>query len=296
MNQSLECARRDARYGLRLLRRSPIFTSVAILSLALGIGANAAIFHLIDTIQLRSLAIAHPEELAEVLPDGPQAYGTYDGANAKATGPLWEQIRANQGAFATMFAWGDAGFVVGRGAESRRARGLWVSGDFFGALGITPLRGRLLGAGDDHSGCAAAAVISHGFWQSAFGGRDDAIGGALTVLDRPVTIIGVTPAPFTGLEVGQTFDIALPLCATALWDGRMQRRDHWWLTVMGRLKPGWTVTRASENLRALSPGVLDATIPPGYDASLVAGYRGLRFGVVRPGVASAGCATRTQRR
>ena len=78
---------RDARYGLRLLKRSPIFTVVAILSLALGIGANAAIFHLIDTIQLRSLAIAHPQELAEVRPDGPQAFGTYDGVNAKATGP-----------------------------------------------------------------------------------------------------------------------------------------------------------------------------------------------------------------
>ena len=113
-------ALRDARYGLRLLKRSPIFTVVAILSLALGIGANAAIFHLIDTIQLRSLAIAHPQELAEVRPDGPQAFGTYDGVNAKATGPLWELIRANQSAFSTLFAWGDAQFVAGRGAESPR--------------------------------------------------------------------------------------------------------------------------------------------------------------------------------
>ena len=96
-------AARDARYGLRLLQRSPIFTVVAILSLALGIGANAAIFHLIDTIQLRSLAIAHPEELAEVRPDGPQAFGTYDGVNAKATAPLWELIRANQSAFSAIF-------------------------------------------------------------------------------------------------------------------------------------------------------------------------------------------------
>ena len=232
---------RDARYGLRLLKRSPIFTVVAILSLALGIGANAAIFHLIDTIQLRSLAIAHPQELAEVRPDGPQAFGTYDGVNAKATGPLWELIRANQSAFSTMFAWGDAEFVVGRGAESRRARGLWVSGDFFGALGIVPVSGRLLGPGDDRSGCGAAAVISHGFWQSSFGGRENAIGSALTVLDRPVTVIGVAPASFTGLEVGETFDIALPLCSTALWDGRMQQRDRWWLTIMGRLKPEWTV-------------------------------------------------------
>ena len=276
-------ALRDVRYGLRLLKRSPIFAVVAILSLALGIGANAAIFHLVDTIQLRSLAIANPQELAEVRPDGPQAFGMYDGVNAKATGPLWELIRANQSAFSTLFAWGDTEFVVGRGAESRRVRGLWVSGDFFGTLGVVPVSGRLLGPGDDRGGCDAAAVISHGFWQSSFGGRENAIGSAITVLDRPVTVIGVAPASFTGLEVGETFDIALPLCSTALWDGRMQRRDHWWLTIMGRLKPEWTVTRASEHLRALSPGVLDATIPPGYDPSLVAGYRRLRFGVVPAG-------------
>lgn len=97
---------RDMRYGLRVLGRSPIFTAVAILSLALGIGANAAIFHLIDTIRLRSLVIANPEQLAEVRADGPQAFGSYEGINAKVTYPLWELIRAHQGAFAGIFAWG----------------------------------------------------------------------------------------------------------------------------------------------------------------------------------------------
>src|SRR4029453_12589091 len=135
---------RDTRYGLRVLVRSPIFTAVAILSLALGIGANAAIFHLIDTIRLRSLAITNPEQLAEVRPDGPQAFGNYDGINAKATYPLWGLIRTNQSAFSGMFAWADTELLVGRGVEARRARGLWVSGDFFPVLGITPERGRLL--------------------------------------------------------------------------------------------------------------------------------------------------------
>jgi predicted permease len=182
-----------------------------------------------------------------------------------------------------MFAWGDGAFVVGRGAEARRARGLWVSGGFFGALGVAPARGRLLAPGDDRSGCDAAAVIGYGFWQSAFGGRESVVGSAVTVSDRPATIVGVAPASFTGLEVGETFDIALPLCATALWDGRMERRDRWWLTIMGRLRPEWSVARANDHMRALSPGVLDATVPPGYDASLVAGYRGLRFSVVSAG-------------
>ena len=122
--------------------------------------------------------------------------------------------------------------------------------------------------------------MSHAFWQSHLGGRESAIGTTLTLRDQPFTVVGVTPPSFTGLEVGQTFDIALPLCAAALWDSRIDRRDRWWLTIMGRLGPDWTITRANEHLRALSPGVLDATIPPDYDAGLIEGYRGIRFGVV----------------
>ena len=102
----------------------------------------------------------------------------------------------------------------------------------------------------------------------------------MTLQDQLFTIVGVTPPSFTGLEVGQTFDVALPLCAAALFDSRLDRRDRWWLTIMGRLARDRTIARANEELRALSPGVLDATISPGYDASLVEGYRALRFGVV----------------
>jgi putative ABC transport system permease protein len=275
---------RDTLYALRLLGRSPIFTVVAILSLALGIGANAAIFQLIDTIRLRTLPIANPQSLAEVRPDGPQAFGSYEGVNAKATYPLWELIRANQTAFSATFAWGDTNFIVGRGMEARGARGLWVSGDFFPVLGISAERGRLLGPDDDRRGCgAAAAVVSHAFWQARLGAADTAVGSTLTILEKPFTIIGVAPASFNGLEVGQTFDIALPMCSAALWDDRLDQRDHWWLTVMGRLKPDWTIARADEQLRTLSPSMLDATIPAGYDATLADGYRHIRFGVEAAG-------------
>jgi predicted permease len=275
---------RDTRHGLRLLRRSPIFTTVAILSLGLGIGANAAIFDLIDATELRSLAIARPGELAEVRADGPQAFGSYEGVNSQATYPLWEQIRANQSAFSTIFAWGDTELLVGRGAEARPARGLWVSGGFFPALGVLPERGRLLGPADDQRGCGAgAAVVSHAFWQAHLGGRESAIGGRLTLLDQPFTIVGVTPPSFTGLEVGRAFDVVLPVCSAALWDSRLDERDRWWLTVMGRLKPDWTIGRANEHLRILSAGILEATIPPGYGRDLIDGYRGLRFGVFPAG-------------
>jgi putative ABC transport system permease protein len=272
---------RDTRYGLRLLARSPIFTTVGILSLALGIGANAAIFHLIDALTLRSLAVVNPHELVAVRPGGPQAFGSYDGPNANATYPLWEQIRASQSAFSAIFAWGDGEFVVGRGSESRATRGLWVSGDFFPALGVPPHRGRLFGAADDSRGCGAkSVVVSHAFWQSRLGASESAVGSALILRDQPFTIVGVTPPSFTGLEVGERFDVALPLCAAALWDSRLDRRDRWWLTIMGRIAPNLTLAQANEQLRALSPGVLDATIPPGYDAGLVEGYRAIRFGVV----------------
>jgi len=272
---------RDTRYGLRLLARSPIFTTVAVLSLALGIGANAAIFHLVDALTLRSLAVVNPHDLVEVRPDGPQAFGSYEGANAKATYPLWEQIHANQSALSATFAWGDGEFLVGRGADARPARGLWVSGDFFTVLGIPPHRGRLFGPADDRRGCGAgSAVVSYAFWQSHLAGRESAIGSTLTLRDQPFTIVGITPSSFSGLEVGQRFDIAVPLCAAALWDSRIDRRDQWWLTIMGRLRPDWTIAQANEHLRALSRGLLDATIPPGYDASLTEGYRALRFGVV----------------
>ena len=275
---------RDARYSLRALRRAPVFATVAIVSLALGIGANAAIFQLIDTVRFRSLPVANPRGLTEIRADGVHAFGISTNFNAEVTNPLWEQIRSHQTAFASIFAWGNAQFLVGRPDEARQARGLWVSGDFFRVLGITPQRGRLFTEDDDRRGCGAGtAVISHGFWQVQLGGREDAIGSTLTILDQPFTVVGVTPAGFTGLEVGQTFDVALPLCSAALWSDSLDRRDLWWLTVMGRLKPEWTIPRANQYMRALSPGLLEGTVPAGYSSELIAQYRGFRFGVIPAG-------------
>ncbi len=272
---------RDLRYGLRVLRRSPVFAMVAILTLALGIGATAAIFQLIDTIGIRALPVENPRELVEVRPDGPQAFGIYDGFNARVTYPLFEELRVRQQALSAMFAWGAADLIVGRGADAQPVPVLWVSGNAFGVLGLSPERGRLLAPDDDRRGCgASAAVVSYGFWQTHFGGRDDAIGSRLTIQQQPFTVIGVTPAGFNGLEIGQTFDIAIPLCAAALWDGRLEWRDRWWLTVMGRLDPDWTIARANEHLRALSPGLLAAAEPSGYSADLIEGYRALRFGAI----------------
>ena len=284
-NALVERLTRDLRYSLRALTRTPVFAAVAIVSLALGIGANAAVFQLLDTLRFRSLPIADPEGLVEVRADGVDAFGVSVDFNAEVTNPLWEQIRSHQIAFASMFAWGNAPLLVGATSEARQqARGVWVSGDFFRALGVTPERGRLLTMDDDRRGCgASAAIVSHAYWQSHLGGRENAIGSTLTIVDRPFTVVGVTPPSFTGLEVGQTFDVALPLCSAALWSNSLDRRDLWWLTVMGRLKPDWTIARASEHMRGLSPGVLEATVPSGYSSELIARYRGFRFGVIPAG-------------
>jgi predicted permease len=266
----------DLRYAGRVLRRSPGFTAVAILSLALGIGANAAIFQLLNAVRLRSLPVANPQELVEVrIAGGNRSKGINPGVYHQITNPLWEQIREHQKAFSGIFAWGDTSFAVGQGAQARGFNGFWVSGDLFPVLGIVPARGRLFTADDDRRGRGqAGAVISYAFWQSYFGGEDSAIGRTLIIGDKPFTVIGVTPPEFFGLEVGKSFDIALPICELK---SALDRRDLWWLVVMGRLKPDWTLSRAAEHLNTISPGIFEATVPTGYGDSSDDEYRQFRL-------------------
>jgi predicted permease len=275
----LEDLARDLRYGLRVLRRSPVFAVVAIFTLALGIGANAAIFRLIDALSLRSLPVSSPEELVEIRADGIEGFGI-NVPNGRVTYPLWEQIRAHQRALSGVFAWGNAGLVVGRGPSAHRAEGLWVSGDFFRALGLRPARGRLLAPDDDSAACGASvAVVSHDYWQAALGGAESVVGSTLVIVNQPFTVVGVAPRGFTGLEVGRGFDVALPLCIAVQSSAEGLRRDLWWLRVMGRPAGDWSVATADAHLRSLSPGILDATLPEGYSAELLTRYRSFRFGV-----------------
>src|SRR5262247_4934610 len=140
----IENTLQDLRYAGRTLRRSPVFTAVAILSLALGIGANAAIFQLLNAVRLRSLPVANPQELAEVrVAGGNGGFGVQTGVNSELTYALWERIRQRQEAFSGIFAWGNADSSIGRGTETHRVRSLWVSGDLFPVLGVRPARGRL---------------------------------------------------------------------------------------------------------------------------------------------------------
>src|SRR5215475_2028333 len=272
----IENTLQDLRYAGRILRRSPGFTTVAILSLALGIGANAAIFQLLDAVRLRSLPVANPQELAEVrIAGGNRGKGINPGIYHQITNPLWEQIREHQKAFSGIFAWGDDSFVIGQGTEARRVNGFWVSGDLFSVLGVMTVKGRLFTASDDSPGCGqAGAIISYAFWQNHFGGEESVIGRTLTIRDQPHTVMGVTPPEFFGLEVGKSFDVALPICERK---GALARRDLWWLVVMGRLKPDWTLARASAHLNTISPGIFEATVPTGYSDSSNHEYRQFRL-------------------
>jgi putative ABC transport system permease protein len=271
----------DLRYGLRTLRKNPGFTAVAVLSLALGIGANTAIFQLLDAVRLRTLPVNKPQELAELyLADTTGIRGSKQSWFEVLTNPQWERIRDSRpAAFEGLFAWAEDDFNTAATGEVRHAQGLWVSGDFFRVLEVQPLLGRVFSAAEDRRGCGMpGAVVSYAFWQRELGGDRSVIGRKLTLNDTPVEVIGVTPAGFTGLDVGQSFDVALPLCSQAALSGEDSQLDlgtTWWLSVMGRLKPGWTLDRATAELSSLSPGIFEATLPKNYPQENVKDY--LRF-------------------
>ncbi len=149
----------DLRYGARVLRHNPAFAAVAILSLALGVGANSAIFQLLNAVRLRTLPVKDPWELAEVrIAERKNATGSFTGRYPQLTNPLWEQIRARAEGFASLAAWGTNRFDLASGGEARYADALWVSGSFFDTLGVKPAAGRLLTPADDQRGCASSSA------------------------------------------------------------------------------------------------------------------------------------------
>jgi putative ABC transport system permease protein len=274
----LESFVQDVRYGLRQLRQSPGFALVAVMSLALGIGANTAIFQLVDAVRLRTLPVEKPWELLSIdLAPGSERSGWYSTRSAELTYALWEQIRAQQQSFTGVLAWSAARFNLALGGEARYAEGLYVSGQFFRHLGVHPLLGQTFSAADDHGACNnLGAVISYAFWQREFAGDTGVLGRTVNLDGRAFQIVGVTPASFFGVEVGDRYEVAIPLCAEPLLSedgkGRIAVRRAWWLSMMGRLKPGWTAQRATAHLRALSPGIMQGTLPSDFQPDIAKRY------------------------
>ncbi len=271
---SIESFFADVRYSLRTLRKALGFTATVIVTLALGIGANTAIFMLLDAIRLRSLPVQDPQELAEVriTDSGHQGMGVNQ-QYGELTRPLWQEIRDHQQSFSGVFAWGVNLRYVGRGSEMRHFHELRVSGDFFRVLGVRPFLGRLLTPEDEGACPITRAVVSYPYWLSELGGRDLSPSTKLVVDNELVEIVGVTPPGFFGMVVGQDFDIAIPYCQPK----EELRRDAFEVSVMGRLKPGETIQHASAEMDAMSRSVFEATIPPGRDTHWTETYKHFRL-------------------
>src|ERR1700722_19164956 len=212
----------DVRYGLRLLGKNPGFTAVAILTLALGIGANTAIFSLVDTVMLKMLPVQKPEELVVLAIRSPKSTGEPD---PEFTNPIWEQIRAQQDIFSGVFAWNQLRFDLAQGGESHLVNGLEVSGDYFSTLGVRPAAGRLIVSSDDQRGCSGSVVLGYGFWQEHFCGAENAAGSMLSFSGPPFQVIGVSAPGFFGVDVGKKFDVAVPICAEAIIRGKNSNLD-----------------------------------------------------------------------
>jgi len=270
----LEELRQDIRFGLRQLRKSPAFTTVAILTLALGIGANTAIYSFMESILLRSLPVANPESLVVLnWHSQPPENGNKEWVHVmhSVSGVAWkgdngamvsgmfpygalETLREENPAFSTLFGYynGRKRNLAVRG-QSTSVNAEYVTGEYFRGLAVLPAAGRLIDSEDDRPGAAPAAVISYGTSQNRFGGPANAIGQSILVDNIPFTVIGVAPPEFFGVDPAAAPDLYLPLHTNLLVDGAgtegMYRDGNfYWIEMMGRLRPGVSMAQAQAAL------------------------------------------------
>jgi predicted permease len=243
----LDDLRQDLRYAVRGLARTPVFAAVAVITLAVGIGANTAIFSLLDAVLLRPLPVRDPANLvlATYQIDGREnlPFATYQ----------FRALRAQREVLSDLSAFRPLLVSVSDGGDTDMAMGQLVSGNYYGLLGVSAVLGRVLTEADDaQPGSHPVAVISEGFWQRRFGGAANVLGQSIRINGRPFTIIGVSARGFAGTEVGRTFDVTIPLSMQmevfgqrSLIDDTSQAR---WLYLIGRLAPGVSRDRANATL------------------------------------------------
>jgi len=268
-----ESLAQDSRYAWRMLRKSPAFTIIAVVTLALGIGANTAIFSLIDAVIFRSLPIADPQSLLVFQWESRKGPGnmsyrnfgecdeSHDGSGASAHGcslslPFFKQVQAQSSIFSHVAAYTGAGQLDMSGnGTARMVKGEFVTGDYFQTLGVRAHLGRLINPGDDSTSAQAAAVLDHSFWQTEFGGSESAIGKTIRLNGIPFTIIGVTEPRFDALTLSNKYDMIVPMAQRPVvvpnWKPRDDQADHWWLVMIGRLKPGVAVNQAEAGVSLL---------------------------------------------
>jgi len=251
---------RDLSYSWRMLRKSPLVAGVAVLSLALGIGANTAIFSLINALMLRALPVPEPYELVSIGMTGPDR--SVD--NRSLSLEMFKAIRREQTVFTGVFAW------MGGGVTNMEANGVWyeggmnnVSGEYYATLGVKPLLGRLFGPQDvrlEQGWAEKVAVLDYRCWTQRFGRDPSVIGKTMHIDANPVTIIGVTPPEFSGLYIDGQTELTAPMGYSGRLAG-MDQRNFWFEQAIGRLKPGVTIEMARAQLEALWPRFLAETIP-----------------------------------
>jgi predicted permease len=256
--------RGDLRYAFRTFGKSKAFTATAIATLALGIGANTAVFSAVDALLLRTLPVANPEELVvfDWLRSDDSMVARYSGYGRRGPGgmgirtsfsPLTvERFREHSATLSDVFAFARAGALnVVTDEQADTASGLFVSGSYFAGLGVQPLLGRTLSVSDDRPQAEPAAVISHRYWQRRFAGDPGAVGRTIDVNRSPVVIVGITPEGFNGPLLSESSDITLPIALSPLVNPDGPRSvSVWWLQMMGRLKPGVTHEQALAELLA----------------------------------------------
>ena len=271
----------DVQLAVRSLKAAPAVTTAAVLTLVLGIGATTAIFSVANGLVLRPLPVKRPQDLVTITSDTALRFGFYGGAGWNY--PMWDRLRQRADAFDGAFAWMLQRFDLAEGGEMQPVNGLVASGGFFDTLGVPPILGRSFTSADDVRGGGpdgAVAVISHSLWQRRFGGRPDVAGSRLVIDRVPVTIVGVAPSWFTGVDVGQPFDVAIPFATEALVRGPrsiVNSERALILTVMLRRKPDQGMAAATAALRTLQPDIVGPNAPQFVQEPfvLVDGSRGL---------------------
>ena len=253
----------DLRLAVRTLTATPVVTAVAVLSLALGIGANTAIFSLVNNLILRTLPVSHPQSLV-ILSDRRNS-----GARPAFSYATFDQIRRHGQAFDGALAFSNSGgkSTLTIAGEPVAVDRFFVSGDFFDTLGVSPVIGRLFTPQDDLPGGGPngrTAVISYKLWQERFGGASSVIGAPITLGLSAVTIVGVTPPGFLGIEVGRAFDLILPIRADVELDDNAS-----WLNIMLRVKPGMSLESATAALRAVQPQVRAGSLPVQFQSAFL---------------------------
>jgi putative ABC transport system permease protein len=263
---SLDDMGRDVRYAFRMFRRHRLSTAIVVVTLALGIGANTAIFTLIDALMLRWLPVRDPHQLVQVYYTSPDSRERGESLSYV----IVRALNAHHEIFAGAAGFSGARFNVGRPGSITRVPGAYVTGAFYQTLGLTPEAGRLLDPADDEPGAPVVAVITDTYWERQFGRNPSAVGESFLINGVRATIVGVSPPGFVGANVGMVADITLAAAALAQVEPNMAGllgAGNFWLRVLARLSPGVSSTEAEARLRAVWPSMADSLIAPHWPPS-----------------------------